>query len=100
MAIGTPTHTQLFYGYLNFVRDNPGESVPEETFTHSNLSWSSMIPYLISPSITFHGILCSIYMPDSVFPQPLSKFSLVYLLPDTFHFILAFLHPIIVFFSQ
>jgi len=29
------THTQLFYGSLDFVRDNPVEPVPEETFTHS-----------------------------------------------------------------
>jgi len=28
------THTQPFYGSLDFVRDNPGEPVPEETFTH------------------------------------------------------------------
>jgi len=25
---------QPFYGSLDFVRDNPGEPVPEETFTH------------------------------------------------------------------
>jgi len=30
------THTQPFYGSLDFVRDNPGEPVPEETFTHSH----------------------------------------------------------------
>ena len=30
----THTHTQLFYGSVEFVRDNPGEPVPEETFTH------------------------------------------------------------------
>ena len=42
---------------LDFVWDNPGESVPEETFTHSHLSWSSIIPYLLPPSITIHGIL-------------------------------------------
>jgi len=29
------THnTRLFYGSVEFVRDNPGEPVPEETFTH------------------------------------------------------------------
>jgi len=26
-------------------------------FTHSHLSWSSVIPYLLPPSITIHGIL-------------------------------------------
>jgi len=52
-----------------------GEPVPEETFTHSYLWWSSIIPYLLPPSVTIHGI-------PSVqsFPQYLSKFSLVYLL--------------------
>ena len=30
----THTHTQPFYGSLEIVRDNPGEPVPEETFTH------------------------------------------------------------------
>jgi len=29
---------QPFYGSLDFVWDNPGEPVPEETFTHSHLS--------------------------------------------------------------
>ena len=38
--------------------------------------------------------LCSIYMPDSVFPQSTSW-------PGTLHFILhTFLHPIVLFFSQ
>jgi len=41
------THTQPFYGSLDFVQDNLGEPVPEETFTHSHLSWSSVIPYLL-----------------------------------------------------
>jgi len=27
------THTQPFYGSVEFVRDNPGEPVPEETFS-------------------------------------------------------------------
>ena len=40
---------QPFYGSLDFVQDNSGEPVPEETFT---LSWSSIIPYLLPPSIT------------------------------------------------
>jgi len=29
---------------VDFVRDNLGEPVPEETFTHSHSSWSSIIP--------------------------------------------------------
>ena len=42
---------------MDFVRDNPGKPVPEETFTHSHLSWSSIVPYLLHPSTTTHGIL-------------------------------------------
>jgi len=53
----THAHTQPFYGSMYFVRDNPGEPVPKETFTHSYLSWSSIVPYLLHPSITIHGIL-------------------------------------------
>ena len=33
------------------------ELVPEETFTHSNLSWSSTILYQLPPSTTMHSIL-------------------------------------------
>jgi len=51
------THTTVFYSCLDFVWDNPGEPVPEETFTHSHLLWSSVIPYLLSPTIMIHGIL-------------------------------------------
>ena len=40
----THKHTQPFYGSLDFVRNNPGELAPEETFTHSHPSWSSNIP--------------------------------------------------------
>jgi len=43
------THTQPFYGSLDFIQDYPGEPVPEETFTHSHLSWSSIILYLLPP---------------------------------------------------
>jgi len=69
------THTQPFYGSMDFVRDNPGEPVPEETFTHSHLLWSSIIPFLLHPSTMIHGIL-------PVQPKRLtvSKFSLVYFL--------------------
>jgi len=52
------THTQPFYTSWDFVRDNPGELVPEETFTHSHLSWSSIIPYLLPPSITISPMKC------------------------------------------
>ena len=51
------THTQPFYGSVDFVWDNLGEPVAEETFTHSHLSWSSIVPYLLHPSNTIHCIL-------------------------------------------
>jgi len=37
------THTTLLQ-LCGFVRDKPGELVPEETCTHSHLSWSSITP--------------------------------------------------------
>jgi len=64
---------------MDFVRDNPGEPVPEETFTHSHLSWSS-IPYLLPPSNTIHGIFPVQSTCLIVFFHNLSTFSLVYLL--------------------
>jgi len=51
------TYTHHRFTALWTVRNNPGEPVPEETFTHSQLSWSSVIPYLLPPSIMIHGIL-------------------------------------------
>jgi len=64
-----PLLLQQFYGSLDFVRDKPSELVPEETFTHSHLLWSSISPYLLPQSITIHGIL-----PDSLFAQSLQVF--------------------------
>jgi len=38
------THTQPFYGSVEFVREPPGEPVPEETFTHySHRSYQSSL---------------------------------------------------------
>jgi len=37
-SMSTHTHTHPFYGSMDVVRDNPGDPVPEETFTHSLLS--------------------------------------------------------------
>jgi len=96
------THTQPFYGSLDFVRDNPGEPVPEETFTNSHLSWSSVIPYLLPLSITIHGILpvqstCLTVIFHYLSPSFLWSTSW----PSTLNFIFhTFLYPIIVFFSQ
>ena len=96
------THTQPFCGCLDFVWDNPGEPVPEETFTHSHLSWSSIIPYLLPPSITIHGIFPVQFICLLVFYHNLSpSFFWSISWPGTPHFILhTFLHQIIVFFSQ
>jgi len=55
--VHTYTRTQPFHGSLDFVRDNPGEPVTEETFTHSHSSWSLIVPYLLHPSNTIYGIL-------------------------------------------
>jgi len=43
---------------LSFAADfhfyKPGEPVPEETFTHSHSSWSSIVPHLLHPSTMIH----------------------------------------------
>jgi len=98
----THTHTQLFYGSVDFVRDNPDEPVPEETFTHSHLSWLSIVPYLLHPSTTIHSILPAqstrLTVPlHNLSPSPL--WSTSYL--GTLYLILhTFLHPTIVLPSQ
>jgi len=38
MANGKYSIIHPFYGSVDFVRDNPGEPVPEETFTHSKFN--------------------------------------------------------------
>ena len=82
---------QLFYSSMDFVRDNPGEPVLEETFTHSHLSRSSIAPYLLHPSNMIHGILPVQSMHLTVFFHNLSPsflWSTSWSWPDTFHFIL------------
>jgi len=95
----THTHTQSCYGSLDFVQDNPGELVTEETFTHSHLLWSSFIPYLL---ITIHAIIPVQFTCLTVFFHNLSpSFLWSTSWPGTLRFILhTFLHPIIVFYSQ
>jgi len=92
---------QPFYGSLDFVRDNPGEPVPEETFTHSHLSSSSITPYLLPPSIMIHGILRVRFTCLTVFSHNYSPRFLWYTSwSGTLNYILhTFLHTIIVFFS-
>jgi len=70
----THMHTQLFYGSLEFVQDNPGEPVPEETFTHSHLSWSSVVPYLLHPSNMIRRILPVQFLCLTVFFHSLQVF--------------------------
>jgi len=52
------------------LQDNPGVPVPEETFTHSHVPWSSVIPYLLPPSVTICSILPVQYMCLTVFFCP------------------------------
>jgi len=76
----THTHTTV-YSSLDFVRDNSCEPVPARNVhlltpivvTSHPLSASSIYYDPWHPP-------CSIYVPDSLFLQSLSKFSLVYLL--------------------
>jgi len=56
----------------------PGEPVPEDTFTHSHLSWLSIILYQLPPSITIHGSLAVQFTCMTVFlhnlaPCPVSS---------------------------
>jgi len=87
------THTQPFYGSMDFVWDNPGEPVPEETFTHSHLSWSSIVPYLLLPSNTIHGILLVQSMCLTIFfhnPSPSFLWSTSW--TRTLHFVHTYTH--------
>jgi len=82
-----------------FVRDYPGEPVPEETLTHPP-SWSSSGLYLLLPSTTIHSILpvqmtCLAIFWHNLFPCPFWSTSWSGALHLIFH---TFLHPISVFF--
>jgi len=92
---------QPFYDCLDFVRDNLSEPVLE-IFNHSHLSWSSIIPYLLTPSYTIHGILLVQFTCLTVFFHNLcSSFLWSASWLGTPRFILhTFLHPVIVFFLQ
>ena len=52
MVIPAYTHTHTDNRLTPFVRDNPGRPVPEETFTHSHSTWSSVILYHLPPFTT------------------------------------------------
>ena len=84
-----------------FVRDYPGEPVPEETFTHPP-SWSSSNLYQLLPSKTIHSILpvqitcLAVFLPN-LSPCPVWSTSWSGAVHLIFH---TFLHPISVFFLQ
>jgi len=79
-----------------------GEPVPEETFTHSHLSRSSITLHQLSPFTTGHSIFpvqftCLTVFMHNLYPSLLWSTSWC----GALHFILhTFLHPIIVFFLQ
>ena len=76
----TTTTTTTTIVLRPFVRDYPGEPVPEETFTHPP-SWSSPNLYQLLPSTTIYSILLvQIACLAIFFEQPLSTSFLVYLL--------------------
>jgi len=73
------THTTILQ-LSQFCPGQPRQAGPEETFTYSHLLWSSIIPYLLPPSITIHGILSVQFMCLIVLFHNLSpNFSLVFL---------------------
>ena len=83
-------------------RFNPGRPVPEETFTRSHPSWSTYFLYHLSSFATVHGILfiqltCLTVLSNNPFPGPLSSSTWYWTLNFILH---AFLHPIIIIFSQ
>jgi len=84
-----------------FVRDLD-EPLPEVTFTHSHLSWSSTILYQLPPSTMIHSIFPVQFTCLTVFlhnPSPSPLWSTSW--SGSIHFILrTFLYPIIVFFSE
>jgi len=47
---------QLFYGSLLFVQDNPGEPVPEETFTHKKAKTKTNLDLLEQETVSGSGI--------------------------------------------
>jgi len=92
------THTTVLW-HSGFC---PGEPMPEETFTHSHLLWSSIISYLLHLYIMIHGILPVQFTCLTVFFHNLSpSFLWCTSWPGTLNFILhTFLHQITVVFSQ
>ena len=97
-ASSTTTTTTVLWP---FVRDYPGEPVPEQTLTHPP-SWSSSNLYQLLPSTTIHSILlvqttCLAIFLHNLSPCPLWSTSWSGAVHLLFH---TFFHPNSVFFSQ
>jgi len=73
------THTTVLR-LSGFVRDNPVEPLMEETCTHSHLSWSSVIPYLLHLLWSMAFLLFSLCEWSVFFHNLSPSFLLVYLL--------------------
>jgi len=91
------THTIILRLY-GFCPGQPGWAYTRRTFTHSHLSWSSIVPYLLHPSNTIHGILPVQSTHPTIFFHNLSpSFLWSTSWTGTLHFILhTFLRPVIV----
>jgi len=77
----THTHTHNHFMAVSILSGTTRLSwYQKKTFTHSHSSWPSIIPYLLPPSITIHGILPVQFVCLTVFFYNLSKFSLIYIL--------------------
>ena len=97
----TNTHTQPFNGLMSGTT-RVGRYQKKKTFTHSHPSWSLDILYHPPPFTTIHGILFAQFMSltvlsDNLFAGPLWSSSWPWTLNFKFY---AFLHPIIIIFSQ
>jgi len=91
----TNTNTTVLW-LSDFAQDYPGEPVPEQTFIHSHVLWSSVIPYLLPPSIKIHGIFPVQYTCLTIFfhnHSPSSLWSTFDLAPSTSYSI-HFFHPL------
>jgi len=74
MICSLDSDTQPFYGSVEIVRGNPGEPVPEETFTHyTNRGHQSFLSAFSIYYDTWHPPY-SIHVLYSLFPQSLQVF--------------------------
>jgi len=97
----THTHTTILR-LSGFCPGQPRWAGTRRTFIYSHLSWSSVIPYLLPPSIMINGILAVQFTCLTVLFHNLSlSFLWSTCYASTLDFIFhTFLHPIIIFFSS